>query len=114
VQGLALAYSIAYSVGAVLALAALRRKLGGLDGRRTLASASRMAAAAAVMAAAVWATTQVVGDDSGSGALVRTVVGVVVGIAVYAAALFALRVPEAVELLDRLRARRGRRSTDTP
>jgi len=108
VEGLALAYSIAYTLGAVLALAALRRKLDGLDGRRTAASVVRMAGAAAVMAGAVWATTQVVGDDSGSGAVVRTLAGVAVGVVVYGLALVTLRVPEAVDLLERLRARRRR------
>jgi putative peptidoglycan lipid II flippase len=106
VQGLALAYSFAYSVGAVLALAALRRKLGTLDGRRTLTSVGRMVVAAAVMAAAVWLVTRAVGDDTGSGALVRTVVGVVVGLVVYAGALLALRVPEVVEVRERLATRR--------
>jgi putative peptidoglycan lipid II flippase len=106
VQGLGLAYSLAYTVGAGLALAALRRRLGGLDGRRTLASVGRMVLAAGVMAGAVWLTTRVVGDDSGSGALLQTVAGVLVGVVVYGGALLALRVPEVVELRERLRARR--------
>jgi putative peptidoglycan lipid II flippase len=114
VQGLALAYSIAYSIGAVLALAALRKKLGGLDGRRTVASVSRMFLAAGIMAVLVWATSRVVGSNHGSGAVVRTGVGVLVGLVVYLGALFALRVPEAVELRDRLRERRGRGATATP
>lgn len=114
VQGLALAYALAYSVGAVLSLAALRRRIGGLDGRRTVASTSRMAAAAAVMAVAVWASTQVVGGDAGAGAVLQTLVGVVVGVVVYAVALLALRVPEMVDLLERLRARRGPPAPATP
>jgi putative peptidoglycan lipid II flippase len=103
VQGLALAYAIAYSAGAVLALVSLGRRLGGLDGRRTLDSVARMVVAAAVMAAAVWGLTQVVGDDSGGGAVTRTLLGVLVGAVVYFAVLFALRVPEVVEVRDRLR-----------
>ncbi len=103
VQGLALAYSIAYSVGAVLALAALRHRLGGIDGRRTLASVARMALAAAAMAAVVWAITRVVGDDTGTGALAQTAVGVVVGAVVYFGLLLALRVQEVVDLRNRLR-----------
>lgn len=109
VQGLALAYAIAYTAGALLALAALRHRLGGLDGRRILASVSRMAVAAGVMALALWAGARVVGGDSGTGALARTAVGVLVGAGVYLGALLALRVPEVVELWDRLR-RRGRRA----
>jgi len=114
VQGLGLAYSLAYTVGAVLALIALRRKLGGLDGRRTLASVSRMVIAAGIMAAAVWVSSQAVGDDSGSGAVLRTVVGVLVGLVVYGGALVALRVPEVIELRERLAARRGRGATANP
>jgi putative peptidoglycan lipid II flippase len=98
-----LAYAIAYSAGAVLALVSLGRRLGGLDGRRTLDSVARMVVAAAVMAAAVWGLTQVVGDDSGGGAVTRTLLGVLVGAVVYFAVLFALRVPEVVEVRDRLR-----------
>lgn len=114
VQGLALAYALAYSFGAVLSLAALRRRIGGLDGRRTMASVSRMVAAAAVMAVAVWAATQAVGSDDGAGAAVRTLVGVVVGVVVYGLALFALRVPEVMDLLERLRTRRRPPAPATP
>jgi putative peptidoglycan lipid II flippase len=106
VQGLALAYALAYSFGAGLSLVALRRRVGGLDGRRTMASVSRMAAAAAVMGVAVWAVTRVLGANAGTGAALRTLMGVLVGVVVYAVALFAFRVPEMVDLLDRLRARR--------
>jgi putative peptidoglycan lipid II flippase len=111
---LALAYAIAYSFGAVLSLGALRRRVGGLDGRRTMASVSRMAAAAGVMAVAVWATSQAVGANSGSGAVIRTMVGVVVGVIVYAVALYALRVPEMMDLLERLRTRRRPPAAATP
>ena len=114
VQGLALAYAIAYSFGAVLSLGALRRRVGGLDGRRTMASVSRMAAAAGVMAVAVWATSQAVGANSGSGAVIRTMVGVVVGVIVYAVALYGLRVPEMMDLLERLRTRRRPPAAATP
>jgi putative peptidoglycan lipid II flippase len=106
VQGLALAYALAYSVGAVLALAALRRRVQGLGGRRTADGIGRMVVASGIMAAAVWSVTQVVGSDDGMGAVVRTLTGVLVGTVVYVLALVALRVPDAVDLLHRVRRRR--------
>jgi putative peptidoglycan lipid II flippase len=107
VQGLALAYAGAYSVAAVLAVVLLRRRIGGMDGRRTLPALAKMAVAAAVMAVAVVLARELVGSNTGLGAVARTAAGVIVGIAVYLAALYALRLPELHELVDRLRARRG-------
>ena len=107
VQGLALAYALAYSVGAVLALASLRRRVQGLGGRQAVDGIGRMVVAAGIMAMAVWAVANVVGSDEGLGAVARTLSGVLVGIAVYLVALVALRVPDAMDLLRRLR-RRGR------
>ncbi len=106
VQGLGLAYAAAYSAAAVLALVLLRRRIGGLDGRRTLDSVGRMLLAAAVMAAAVWVSSQAVGADTGNGAVVRTTVGVLVGVVSYGLAVVALRVPEVDDLRRRLAARR--------
>lgn len=114
VQGLGLAYAGAYTLAAGLALLTLRHRIGGLDLTHTAASTVRMVAAAAVMAAAVWGVTRVVGSDHGNGAVVRTLAGVLVGTLVYGAALIALRVPEVTDLVDRWRARRARRATVNP
>jgi putative peptidoglycan lipid II flippase len=51
ISGLAYAFSAAYAVAAVAALASLRRRIGGLDGRRTLQTALEASIAAAVLAA---------------------------------------------------------------
>jgi putative peptidoglycan lipid II flippase len=107
VQGLALAYAGAYSVAAVAAVVVLRRRVGGIDGHRVLASVVRIGAAAALMGAAVWVAAQTVGSDDGRGAIVRTIAGVVVGAVVYVGALAALRVPE---LRDLRPGRRGGRA----
>ena len=114
VQGLALAYALAYTFGAVLALDALRRRIHGLGGRQTVDGIGRMIVAAGVMAIAVWGVAHAVGSDDGIGAVIRTLSGVVVGIAVYVAALLALRVPEAMDLLNRLRQRRRPPAPATP
>jgi putative peptidoglycan lipid II flippase len=108
VQGLALSYSIAYTVAAVAALVALRRRVGGLDGARTSRALSKAVAATAAMTAAVLAVRAGVGGDTGSGAALRAGVGVVVGAAVYAVAVVTLRVDE-LDVLTR-RFRRGTRS----
>ena len=114
VQGLGLAYAVAYSVGAVLALAALRRRVHGFGGRHTVDGIGRMVVAAGIMAIAVWGVTEVVGSDEGSGAVARTLTGVLVGIAVYLVAVVALRVPDAMDLLLRLRQRRRPPAPATP
>ena len=114
VQGLALAYATAYTFGAVLALGALRRRVHGLGGRQTVDGIGRMVVAAGIMAVAVWGVARVVGSDEGAGAVVRTLTGVLAGIAVYVAALLALRVPDAMDLLERARRRRRPPTPVTP
>jgi len=110
VQGLALAYAGAYSIAAVVAVVLLRRRIGGMDGRRTVPALAKMAGAAAVMAVAVVVARELVGSNAGVGAVARTVAGVVVGAAVYLGVLYALRLPELHELVDRFRGRSARRA----
>ena len=112
-QGLALAYAAAYSAAGLLSVFVLRRRIGGLDGRRTLSAIGRMAVAAAVMAAAVLLARELIGSDEGLGAVARTTAGVVVGAAVYLGALYALRLQELHELVARFR-RRGAGNAATP
>src|SRR5581483_4876183 len=92
VQGLAFSYAAAYLVSAVAAFAALRRRVGRLEGRRLATSTARVALAAAVMGAAVYALTRAIGSPTGGGAVARLVAGVVGGVAVYGGGLVALRV----------------------
>jgi len=105
-QGLAGAYSLAYAVAAVAALAALSRRVGGLDLRASLPTLVRIVVATALMAAAVRAVILVVGGAGGIGALFRIAAGTSVGIAVYGTAVVALRVDEVTQLVDRLQRRR--------
>lgn len=99
VQGLALAFAIAYAAGTVAALLHLRRILRGLGGATLLASLSRVAAAAAVMAVAVGIVVVFVGSDRGAGALVRSGLGTVAGVTVYLVAGRLVGVREIRELL---------------
>jgi putative peptidoglycan lipid II flippase len=106
VQGLALSFSIAYAVAAVMALRSLAGRTGGVGldqrGRQVLA---RTTVAALVMLGAV--RLAVVALPGGAPPLVEAAVGVLVGVVVYGAALSAMRVREMAEIVRRLRARRG-------
>jgi putative peptidoglycan lipid II flippase len=103
VQGLALAYSIAYTLAGAAALVALRRRVGALEGGAIMATALKAVAATAAMTAAVLAVRAGVGGDTGSGAALRAGVGVVVGAGVYAVAVVTLRVEELAALTGRFR-----------
>ncbi len=106
VEGLGLAYALAYTVAAIVAVWLLARRVGGLDRRGLGGALARIAVATGVMAAAVGVVAAFVGSDTGSGAVTRTVVGVVVGAVVYLGVLVALRTPD----LDALRRRLGPRA----
>jgi putative peptidoglycan lipid II flippase len=102
VPGLALAYGAAYSIAAIVSLITLRKRVGRLDGTRALRSVSRIFLACLLMAGVVAALVRLVE----AGDVIVTAMGVVVGAAVFAAAVLVLRVEE----VDALRARllRGR------
>ena len=102
-QGLAFSYSAAYAIAAVVAFAALRRRVGRLEGRRLAISTGRVAIASAAMGGLVWMVVHAVGDPSGSGAIARLVAGVVTGVVVFGVAVLALRVDEVETLRKRLR-----------
>ncbi|HEX7166512.1 MAG TPA: murein biosynthesis integral membrane protein MurJ [Acidimicrobiales bacterium] len=101
VEGLALAFALAYAAGSAAALVDLRRRLGRIGGGELARSAARVAAATAVMALAVAAVIAVVGDDHGSGALLRSGAGTLAGVSVYFAAARVLRVGEIRDLFVR-------------
>lgn len=115
VLGLGLAFSGSYLVAAAVALAILARRHGTPPVGRVVAGLARMALAAGVMALTVRASREFVlgaSDASGTVAVARVLVGVVVGVVAYAALTLALRVPEAHSIARGLlspRAARGRR-----
>ncbi len=110
VQGLAGAYALAYTVAAGLAVVALGRRTGGLDGRRVTATVARLAVATAAMVAVLGVLSVTVGDERGTGALVRVALAVPAGAAVYGAVLVALRTGELAAVTDRVRRRLSSRS----
>jgi len=101
-QGLAFAYSVAYLLSAAVAFVALRRRVGRLAGRRLAQSLVKMGIATALMAGCAYVASRAVGSPSGGGAVVRLVVGVVVGVVVYGAVALVLRVDELSGLRRRL------------
>lgn len=80
VGGLALANSLAVTLEVLALLWLLRRRLGGVAGRKLLAALARIAAATALMAAAVMAVTAAAASR---GALAQVGVGGTVGLGVY-------------------------------
>ena len=83
VRGLALSLSIAYSAAALLGLAVLRNRVGGLGGPELTTPVTRVLAASAVMAVATVLALSVSGASSGFGLLARVAFAVVVGVAAY-------------------------------
>jgi putative peptidoglycan lipid II flippase len=108
VQGLALAFALAYVGGTAVALKDLSRRVGGLEGRSVGSAASRITAAAAVMAVAVAGVSWVLRDADGAALIARLGVSIVVGAGVFLAAARALGVEELAELRSALsRSRPG-------
>ena len=99
VNGLALAFALAYGAGTAVALLHLRRRTGGLDGRRLMRSSLRVGVASAAMAGVVALAVHTVGSGSGLGLAARVGVSVVAGLAVYLGAAVVLRIDEVTTLL---------------
>lgn len=103
VPGLALAHSLCYLTGSIVAGVLLARRIGGLETSRTAAALGRAAAASLAAAAAMVAGVQVMGalmHAGGERALAQLVVGGAAGGLVFLAAARALQVEE----LDMLRS----------
>lgn len=106
ILGIAASFAIAYVVSAAWALQILSYKLPGFSLRSVFAGLYRIVLASVIMAEAVWAACRLVGANAGSGALVRVLVGTVVGIIAYLGTLVVLRAPEIDELQRRFRPAR--------
>jgi putative peptidoglycan lipid II flippase len=107
VQGLALAWSGAYTVAAVAALVVLRRRIGGVPDRSAARSAVRAAVAAAALAIVAAEVAGAIGSSSPGEALLATVVAGVAGALVYVVGLIILRSDELTSLLALVRSRNG-------
>jgi putative peptidoglycan lipid II flippase len=89
----------------------LRGELGGIDGARTVGAVLRMLAAAALLCAISygvwWALDRALGRALGAQA-VSVGAGIAAGSVAYAAAVWALRIPEARQIRELLLSRRRR------
>jgi putative peptidoglycan lipid II flippase len=107
IPGLALAFSLAYYVGAALSLYLLHRGLRGIDGRRVTSTIARVVVAALVVAAATWGVAHAIGWSTTTEALLAAVAGLTLGGALYLVMLVLLRVDE-LRILTALLPRRAR------
>jgi peptidoglycan biosynthesis protein MviN/MurJ (putative lipid II flippase) len=88
----------------------LRGALGGVEGTKLLSGVARMLVAAALMGAAsygAWYALDAALGDELVAQIVSVLLAIAVGLAVYAATVWALRVPEAHQI-RRLLVSRGR------
>lgn len=101
VDGLGLAYALAYIAGIAAGLVHLHRKVGRIRGSNLAAAAARIGGATAAMSLVVAIIAATVGEDTGLGALLRTATGAAAGVTVYLVAARALGVNELRALVSR-------------
>jgi putative peptidoglycan lipid II flippase len=108
---LAIAFDVAYTVGAVTLTVLLRRRLHGLDGSRVLRLFVRVAIAGALAATVAYATMSLIRWPGGSGIMVTAagaVMAALLGTGVFVLAAYKMRVDELTDLLRLVRERVGR------
>ena len=111
VRGLALSVSIAYSFTALLAMAVVRQRVGGLGGADLTTPVKRVLGASAVMGVATVLALSVSGASSGFGLLVRVAFAVLVGALAYVATAAILGAREAHRTMEE---RAGRAALSAP
>jgi putative peptidoglycan lipid II flippase len=97
--GLALANSLATALEVTILLMLIRRRVGGLDGRRVLAGGAQALVTALAMGAALWGW---LGLTAGRPDWLRLGGGVIIGAGLYGLGALALGIPEARGLLHSL------------
>ncbi len=99
VAGLAWAFSIAYIVALILAVASFNNKLnGGLELPLLAAGFGRLVLSTIVCGEVMWLGSGLVGSDTGAGAWLRLIVVGVLGIAAYIGTLTVLQAPEVAQV----------------
>jgi putative peptidoglycan lipid II flippase len=111
VPGLGLAHAISYGVGALVGAAILRRRLGGLEGRRLVISHARIGVASVATGLVAWVVARAVESSLGiatlQARLLQVSLAVVAGIAVYGVAAKLLGIDEMKPLVAMVRGRFG-------
>ncbi|MET0420597.1 MAG: murein biosynthesis integral membrane protein MurJ [Acidimicrobiia bacterium] len=110
IPGLALSFSLAYLVAAVLVMVVLHGRLHGVDGARIASTVARSLVAGAAVAGVTWWVADTIGSDGTAQSLLAVAAGALAGLVVYLAALAVLRVDEARALVELVRARAGHRA----
>jgi putative peptidoglycan lipid II flippase len=107
--GLALANSLAVSLEVLVLLWILRRRLGGVEGRQTLALLGRVAIACLAMSVAIWLLLALLADQAPglAGLLLILAGGAGVGAMVYLIVGYGLRISSLHHLLGHLVRRRA-------
>lgn len=108
VVGLAVAFGASYLVGLAIAVPLLRRRLGGLDGRRVLRAYARLALVAGVGALVAWGVATAAGAALGAGfvgSMVGLLVGAALGLALYLGMAMWLRISEVTDLIALVKGR---------
>jgi putative peptidoglycan lipid II flippase len=111
VVGLAAAYGLAYALGAATSLTVLRRRVGGLDGRRVVGVYGRLFVAAIPAATVAYLTVRVIRPAVKSpllGDLVALLAGSAVLVLVFGVLAWRLRISEVTELLGSVRGKHRR------
>lgn len=112
VRGLALGHAVAYTFAAVVSGGVLRRRTGGLEGRRLASGLLRIGVAAGATGLVAWLVAAVVGDAVGTETIfeqaVQVASGVAAGLTIFVSVVVLLRVEE-FELVKRFVLARVRR-----
>jgi len=103
IPGLALAFSLAYTITALVTLATMSHRLGGLRGRQIGSTFARVLVVGVVMGAVAWYVSDALGYASPSAAILAVIVGATASVAIGIAGLRLLRVRELTELRDAFR-----------
>jgi len=105
IEGLAFAFSGAYAVAAVITLAVLSRRLGGLQGRGIGTTVARVGVVAVAAGCAAWIVGKGIGWSEPGIAILSALLGLVVALAITALGLWLARVHEFEEVVALLRRR---------
>lgn len=117
VGGLALAFSLTAVIQMLIAIIVLRRKLGGIDGKRILNTAGRALIASIFMGISAYYGAKIGGSfvdlTTVSGRLIETFSGIGAGVLIYMVASFALRMEEPFFVLNLFKEKFKRSSKKT-
>ncbi|HEY3210502.1 MAG TPA: murein biosynthesis integral membrane protein MurJ [Actinomycetota bacterium] len=113
VEGLALGHATAYTFAAIVAVTILRRRLGGLEGRRLVPAVGRILLGGLATGAVAYLVARLLGQAFGTASLGPQLLqvggGVVAGLLTFVAVAAAFRMQELTLIAQMVRSRVGRR-----